>query len=41
MIKVKEPLEEEYKYFHKDLILYTYLHLAADRPLTDAMLKAG
>lgn len=41
MIKVKEPLEEEYKYFHKDLILYTYLHLAADRPLTDAMLKTG
>ena len=41
MIKVTEPLEEEYKYFHKDLILYTYLHLAADRPLTDAMLKAG
>lgn len=41
MIKVKEPLEEEYKYFHKDFILYTYLHLAADRPLTDAMLKAG
>ena len=41
MIKVKEPLEEEYKYFHKDLILYTYLHLVADRPLTDAMLKAG
>ncbi len=41
MIKVKEPLEEEYKYFHKDLILYTYLHLAADRPLTDALLKAG
>lgn len=41
MIKVKEPLEEEYKYFHKDLILYTYLHLAADRPLTDALLEAG
>lgn len=41
MIKVKEPLEEEYKYFNKDLILYTYLHLAADRPLTDALLKAG
>ena len=33
MIKVKEPLEEEYKYFHEGLILYTYLHLAADRPL--------
>lgn len=41
MIKVKEPLEEEYQYFHKDLILYTYLHLAADRPLTDALLEAG
>lgn len=41
MVKVKEPLEEEYQYFRKDLILYTYLHLAADRPLTDAMLKSG
>ena len=41
MIKVKEPLEEEYKFFRKDLIIYTYLHLAADRPLTDAMLKSG
>jgi len=41
MIKVKEPLEEEYPYFHKDLILFTYLHLAADRPLTDALLKTG
>ncbi|MDR1481077.1 MAG: alanine dehydrogenase [Synergistaceae bacterium] len=41
IIKVKEPLEEEYKYFRKNLLLYTYLHLAADRPLTDAMLKSG
>jgi len=41
MIKVKEPLESEYKYFRNDLILYTYLHLAADRPLTDAMLQSG
>ena len=41
MIKVKEPLKEEYQYFHKDLILYTYLHLAADCPLTDALLQAG
>ncbi len=32
MVKVKEPLEAEYPYFRKDLILYTYLHLAADRP---------
>lgn len=41
MIKVKEPLPEEYQYFHKDLILYTYLHLAADKAQTDALLEAG
>ena len=41
MIKVKEPLKEEYKYFRKDLILYTYLHLAADQELLDEMLKSG
>lgn len=41
MIKVKEPLPEEYAYFRKDLILFTYLHLAANRPLTDAMLSSG
>lgn len=41
MIKVKEPLEEEYACFHQGLILYTYLHLAADRPLTEALLSSG
>lgn len=41
MIKVKEPLAEEYQYFRKDLILYTYLHLAADRPQMDALMAAG
>lgn len=41
IVKVKEPLEPEYQYFRPDLILYTYLHLAADKPLTDAMLKSG
>ena len=40
MVKVKEPLPEEYAYFKEGLILYTYLHLAADRPLTDALLKS-
>ena len=40
MVKVKEPLKEEYQYFHEGLILYTYLHLAADRPLTDALLAS-
>lgn len=40
MIKVKEPLPEEYPLFHEGLILYTYLHLAADKPQTDALLEA-
>ncbi len=38
MIKVKEPLPSEYPLFHDGLILYTYLHLAADREQTDALL---
>ena len=41
IVKVKEPIESEYQYMKKDQIIYTYLHLAADRPLTDAMLAAG
>ncbi len=39
MVKVKEPLEEEYAFFHKGLILYTYLHLAADKQQLDALLE--
>lgn len=38
MVKVKEPLEEEYGLFRDGLILYTYLHLAADKQQTDALL---
>ncbi len=38
MVKVKEPLPEEYPLFHDGLILYTYLHLAADKGQTDALL---
>ncbi|MBR7000851.1 MAG: alanine dehydrogenase [Lachnospiraceae bacterium] len=38
MVKVKEPLEEEYPLFHDGLILYTYLHLAADKQQMDALL---
>ena len=38
MVKVKEPLEQEYPYFHEGLILFTYLHLAADKEQTDALL---
>ena len=41
MVKVKEPLPEEYPLFRKDLILYTYFHLAADREQMDALLDAG
>ena len=41
IVKVKEPLPDEYQYFRKGQIIYTYLHLAADRALTDAMLAAG
>jgi len=40
IIKVKEPLEEEYELFHKGQILYTYLHLAANKKLTEAMLNS-
>jgi alanine dehydrogenase len=39
IIKVKEPLEAEYGLFHEGQILYTYLHLAADEKLTNAMLE--
>ena len=39
MVKVKEPLEEEYPLFHDGLILYTYLHLAADKEQMDALLN--
>ena len=39
MIKVKEALPEEYPFFHDGLILYTYLHLAADREQAEALMK--
>jgi alanine dehydrogenase len=41
VLKVKEPIEEEYHRLREDLILFTYLHLAASRPCTEALLKAG
>ncbi len=40
VIKVKEPLAEEYPYFREDLLLFTYLHLAANKPVAEALLKA-
>lgn len=40
VIKVKEPIASEYEFLREDLTLFTYLHLAADRPLTERLLKA-
>ena len=41
VMKVKEPIESEYQFLRDDLTLFTYLHLAADRPLTEALIAAG
>ena len=41
IVKVKEPLPEEFPLLRKGQLLFTYLHLAAGRPLTDALLKSG
>ncbi len=41
VIKVKEPLKSEYQYLRPKLLLFTYLHLAADRDLTEALIKSG
>lgn len=38
LLKVKEPVESEYGFFRDDLVLFTYLHLAADLPLTAQLL---
>lgn len=41
VLKVKEPIASEYGYLRRDLVLFTYLHLAADRALTEALLTAS
>ncbi|MBT3377224.1 MAG: alanine dehydrogenase [Lentisphaerae bacterium] len=41
VIKVKEPLDAEYDLLREGQILYTYLHLAANRPLTEVLLARG
>jgi len=41
VLKVKEPLDSEFRYLRSDLLLFTYLHLAAARPLTEALIEAG
>jgi len=39
VVKVKEPIASEYGYFREGLVLFTYLHLAADRALTEALVE--
>ena len=41
VVKVKEPLPSEYPLLRKGQILFTYLHLAATRPLTEMLMKSG
>jgi alanine dehydrogenase len=41
ILKVKEPIPEEYGRMRKDQVLFTYLHLAASKECTDALLAAG
>ena len=41
LLKVKEPIKAEYKLMRADQVLFTYLHLAASRECTEALLAAG
>ncbi len=41
LLKVKEPIEPEYGLLRAGLVLFTYLHIAADEPLTRALLDSG
>ncbi|MEZ4804158.1 MAG: alanine dehydrogenase [Bacteroidia bacterium] len=41
IIKVKEPIESEYKLIKKDQLVFTYFHFASHEPLTNAMIESG
>src|SRR5213593_4134105 len=41
LLKVKEPIEREYGRMRDGLVLFTYLHIAADEPLTRALVDSG
>jgi alanine dehydrogenase len=41
LLKVKEPVAEEYPRLREGLTLFTYLHIAADEPLTRALVESG
>ncbi len=40
VLKVKEPIEQEYRFLRRDQVLFTYLHLAASKPCTQALVNA-
>lgn len=41
ILKVKEPIADEYPLMRKGQIIFTYLHLAASKPCTDALIESG
>ena len=41
IVKVKEPIEPEYKLIKKDQLVFTYFHFASYEPLTKAMMESG
>ena len=41
VVKVKEPITAEYQFLRQDLLLFTYLHLASNEPLTKALIASG
>ncbi len=41
VVKVKEPVASEYEFLAKEQLLFTYLHLAANRPLTEQLIDSG
>ncbi len=41
IMKVKEPIEQEYKLIKKDQLIFTYFHFASYEPLTKAMIESG
>ncbi|MDE6283544.1 MAG: alanine dehydrogenase [Muribaculaceae bacterium] len=41
IIKVKEPIKQEYPLIRRDQVVFTYFHFASDRELTEAMIRSG
>jgi alanine dehydrogenase len=41
IVKVEEPIDGEFDLMHENQVLFTYLHLAADKSLTEKLLKKG